>query len=273
MKIMKGRKKGKMENQITTNKLPKRNNKLIAIIIGIAAVCCIGIGIFASTALSGSKAKLKGTPDEVITSAIDNCLRQFKVENKNIKKKNGLEDYAAISDSEASKFDFDITLNSISGIEQADIINAYIKDAGIKGSLAASQSMEKMAGNLAFKQGTLTINALTAYKDGDEVGINVPQVFEHPYSVKLSTFLEDYENSSLFEMMGAQKVSQEEKEQINAALSGFADYFKGIMNLEQNEEYQKALRQFYIQILKNANLQQADSKQLTIGEKETECKV
>lgn len=208
--------------------------KKISITILIVALVTIGISTVALR--NKGYAKLKGTPDEIIIAAMENTNQKIVEEQEQLSEKLGLDKMEAILNSKAKELYFNLGLNP--------------NNQNIAGQLQVSQN--KLKGDITFTQDQKELLNLEVYRNGDTAGLNIPQLFETPYAVKLSTFKEDYQNSTLATLIGGDDALTESEEILTAA----TDYMKGIWTLKDNKQF----------IQDNLNLQRSLLKELNIKE-------
>ena len=253
----------------------KGKGKLIGIIVAVVAVLAVGIGAFAFAGQNKAAfKKLKGTPDEIVTAALSNTQQKVLKEQADMKHKLGMDQMDKIHENEATELNFNLGLQSISGIDDADIINAYIKDAGLSGTFQSTKDGKKANGNVKVTQSGIELVGASIFKDGDELGVSMPKVLDAPYAVKLSTFAEDYKKSALCKMMGGETVSDEELNEVTEILSAFGEYMKGAMTLSENKEFMTQMEALQAELIKNAEIKENGKQTLNLSNgKEKECTV
>ncbi len=265
------------ENKI--NGAKKSNKKLLAIIVGVAVVLALTVGVLAKNFMGGSGVKavnlrtLEGTPQEIIIAAMKNNQDQARSEAQWLEEKTGGKVLQDILSSEAVRLGFECTLDSIEGDEQLKMANAYIKGVGLVGDLAYTKDGDKFDASLKAKQGQLELLGYNVYKDGTEVGMDIPQLFDNPYAIKLDTFVEDYKNSAFREITGETDIDQEQLDELVAMYKAVGEYMNGILTIQSNPEYMDKFQTLYEEMIRDIDFTENGTKTVTCGSKSEVCKV
>ena len=248
----------------------KVSGKLIGGIIAAVAILAIGVGIFALNGQSKSAfKKLKGTPEEIVVAAISNTNEKCLEEQSSMSAQMGLDKVNVIQNKEASETKFNLGLEGISGIEEADIISAYIKDIGLSGTFQSTKSKDKVAGDLKLTQSGIELLGASIYKDGNEVGINIPKILDAPYAIKVDSFVEDFKKSDLGKLMNGTEISDEELNEITEIFSAFGEYMEGAMNLSTNKEFMTQTQALQTELIKNAKIKENGKQTVTLSDGST----
>lgn len=210
--------------------------------ITILLVALVTIGISAVALRNKGYKELKGTPDEIIITALENTNQKIMEEQEALNEKLGINKQEAILASKAKELYFNLDLN------EADQTN------NILGNLQLGTN--KLKGDLKLINNQKDLLEIQAYRDGDKAGLNIPQLFETPYAVKLSTFKEDYQKSALATLIGNDDFLTESNEVITAA----TDYIKGIWALKDNKQFMQENMDLQRQLLKSFNIQESSQK-------------
>ncbi|MBP3889009.1 MAG: hypothetical protein J6F30_15405 [Cellulosilyticum sp.] len=244
----------------------KISGKLIGIIVAVVAVLGIGIGIFAFEGQNKSAFKaLKGTPEEIVTQALANTSAKSIEEQNMMNTKLGSNQVGKILDEKATEMDFKVVLKDISGVEDAEILSAYIKDIGLSGNLQTTKDYNKFNGNLKLTQSGIELLGLSAYKEEDEFGISIPRILDAPYAIKLSSWLDDYKNSALYNLLGdGAEINEEDINQVTEVIEALGEYMTGAMNLSMNEEFMAQNEALQVQYIKNANIEKNGTQKVTL---------
>lgn len=262
-------------SNLTSDSGKKGNGKLIGIIVAVVAVLAVGIGAFAySSQNKAAFKKLSGTPEEIVAAAISNTNQKSLEEQADMSEKVGMNQLEKIKEKEANEMSFNIGLQGISGIDNAEIISAYIKDAGLSGTFQSTKAGDKVNGNLKVTQSGIELLGASMYKENDEIGISIPKILDAPYAVKLDTFVEDYKNSALCQMMGGETIDEEELGEVTEILSAFGEYMNGAMNLSKNKEFMTQAEAIQSELIKNAQVKENGKKAISLSDgSEKECTV
>lgn len=244
----------------------KINNKLTGIIVAVVGVLGIGIGVFAFEGQNKSGIKaLKGTPEEIVTQALANTSVKSIEEQNMMNTKLGSNQVGKILDEKATEMDFEVILKNISGIEDAEILSAYIKDIGLSGNLQTTKDYSKFNGNLKLTQSGIELLGLSAYKEEDEFGISMPRILDAPYAIKLSSWLDDYKNSALYNLLGDEaEINEEDINQVIEVTDALGEYMTGAMNLSMNEEFMAQNEALQVQYIKNANIKKNGTQKVIL---------
>ena len=253
----------------------KGNGKLIGGIIAVVALLMIGTIVFALSKKSETTfKKLTGSPEEVVMAAISNTSNKSLEEQAQINAKLGKEQIKKITEKAASEVNFNIGLQGISGVENANILSAYIKDTGLSGTFQSTKEQDKMNGSLNITQSGIEFIKASFYKDNDEVGVSIPKILDAPYAIKLDSFMEDYKKSAFYQMIGGKEMNEEEFEQISEVFSAFGEYMAGTMNLSTNKEFITQTEAVQAEFIKNAELKENGTKQVILQDgSEVEWKI
>lgn len=262
-------------NEIIKSSSKKPNGKVIGMIIAIVAVLGIGIGIFAFSGQNKAAfKKLSGTPEEVVAAALSNTNRKLLLEEEAIQKQLGGDHINSIRNKEANELSFDIVLKSMDGIEDQDIVNAYIKDLGLSGTLQSVKDGSKGNGKLSVTQSGIELLGASLYKVDNEIGVSIPKILDTPYAVKLDSLIEDYENSALYQLMGGESIDEEALAEVQEMIDAFSEYMTGAMTLSTNEEFMTQSEAVQAELIKEANLAVKGRTTLILSNgKEKECSV
>ena len=257
------------------NTYKKPRGKLIGLIIAVALIVGVSVGIFAFVGQSkGVFNKLKGTPEEIVMKAMSNTNNKILLEQEAMQEQLGVKAIESIQNQEANALNFDLVLQNVEGIENQEIVNAYIKNLGLSGSLQTVKEGSKGTGNLSVTQSGIELIGASLYKVGNEVGISIPKLLESPYAIKLDSFVEDYKKSALFELMGGQEIDEEGFTEIEQTITAFSDYMVGAMNLSTNKEFMQQSGDLQAQLIKDAALTKKDKTTILLSDgKEKECSV
>lgn len=264
------------QNLYGEKEMPKKSNgKLIALIIAVVAVLGISVGIFAFAGQNKATfKKLNGTPEEVVMTAMSNTNNKVLSEQESLQEQLGAKILKGIQDKEANELNFNLILQDIEGVENQDIVNAYIKDLGLSGTLQTVKDGSKGTGKLSVTQSGIELLSASLYKEENEVGINIPKILDAPYAVNLDSFVADYENSALFELMGGQKIDEESFKEVEEMINAFSEYLVGAMSLSTNEEFAKQFETLQANLIKDAALTEKDKTTILLANgKEKECRV
>lgn len=243
----------------------KINGRLIVGSIAIVAILIIGIVVFAFSGESKATFKqLKGTPEEIIMTAFSNTNTKSIEEQDTMDGKVGRTQVSKILDEQASEMNFNLVLQGISGVENATILSAYIKDTGLTGKFQVAKDYEKLNGNLQVTQSGIEILGMTVYKDEDEIGVSVPKILDAPYAIKTSSWIEDYKNSALCGLIGEEAISQDEMNQMTELFGGFSEYMTGAMHLNENKEYRIQMEALQAELIKNAKVVENGKETITL---------
>ena len=252
-------------NEGTPKENKKTNGKVVGGIIAGVAVLGVGVGILAFNMQDSSVfKKLKGTPEEIVNAAILNTNAKTLEEQNEVRNKMGITQLSKIQASGASELNFDLGLQGVSGMEDADLISAYIKDAGLTGTFQKTKDNNKFNGKLSVNQSGIELLSASLYKDGEELGVSIPKILDAPYAIKLDSFIEDYKNSELFKLTGNQEISEEDFNELTEILSASSEYVTGAMNLASNKQFMSKTEAVQADFLKDANLKENGKKKVVL---------
>ena len=218
------------------------NKKKLTIILSVVVVLvlALSVGVIAkiSTKSQVSTLALKGTPQEIVTAALYNTNAKLTAETEALNVLTGKELMAAIMAEEAVSMDMNGVFKGLSGVESASMFNAIMKDAGLNANLAYSLNGEKINFTVSAAQGRLEFLSLTGYKEGAEVGIDIPQLFTTPYAINLETLYEDLQTSPILEIAGIdpEMLGAIDLGEVSEAFNVFREYLTVMSTLGENSQ-------------------------------------
>lgn len=262
-------------NEVIKSSGKKPNGKVIGMIIAIVAILGIGMGIFAFSGQNKAAfKKLSGTPEEVVAAALSNTSHKILLEQEAMQKQLGGDNIKSIRNKEANELSFDLVLQSVDGIADQDIVNAYIKDLGLSGTLQGVKDGSKGNGKLSVTQSGIELLGASLYKVDNEIGLSIPKILDTPYAVKLDSLIADYENSALYQLMGGESIDEEALAEVQEMIDAFSEYMTGAMTLSTNEEFITQSEAVQAKLIKEANLAVKGRTTLILSNgKEKECSV
>lgn len=172
----------------------KKNPKLIGSLVAL------GGGVYIAGMVIAKSIVPAILPQLFVAEAFKNTHKVIGKELNLAKEKTGRALYSQIMKSEAVQTDFELQLQSIAG-KETETINRMIRGMGLSGQIKNDQKAYNLQGKLALNQNSLEMIGAEFYKNGSEVGLTVPKIFQYT-AVDLDTLIEDYYSSSLFELMG-----------------------------------------------------------------------
>ncbi len=254
------------ENQeLNFNPKKKSSKQLIILIACILGVLAVTVGALTIVNNGGKAAEvnlreLKGTPQEIVHSAILNTKDKFKSEMALIEEKNGGKSLLNILESEAVDTHFNVTIKNISGMEDDSIINAVIKDLAFQGNFLYTKDGKYWDTGLKALQGDLELIGATLYKSDQEIGIDIPKILGNPYALKLDSILEDFKNSPLYAVTEGQGIDDLEIAEVEEAFTAMGDYFTGLLNIKDNKEYIEKYNKLIEETIKGLDIEKLDEK-------------
>lgn len=262
-------------NEVIKSGGKKLNGKVIGMIIAIVAILGIGIGVFAFSGQNKAAfKKLSGTPEEVVAAALSNTSHKILLEQEAMQKQLGGDNIKSIRNKEANELSFDLVLQSVDGIEDQDIVNAYIKDLGLSATLQGVKDGSKGNGKLSVTQSGIELLGASLYKVDNEIGLSIPKILDTPYAIKLDSLIADYENSALYQLMGGESIDEAALAEVQEMIDAFSEYMTGAMTLSTNEEFITQSEAVQAELIKEANLAVKGRTTLILSNgKEKECSV
>lgn len=262
-------------NEVIKSSGKKPNGKVIGMIIAIVAILGIGMGIFAFSGQNKAAfKKLSGTPEEVVAAALSNTSHKILLEQEAMQKQLGGDNIKSIRNKEANELSFDLVLQSVDGIADQDIVNAYIKDLGLSATLQGVKDGSKGNGKLSVTQSGIELLGASLYKVDNEIGLSIPKILDTPYAIKLDSLIADYENSALYQLMGGESIDEEALAEVQEMIDAFSEYMTGAMTLSTNEEFITQSEAVKAELIKEANLAVKGRTTLILSNgKEKECSV
>ena len=254
------------QNEVMPTKNSGKGSKkitiLIASIIGVLAIT-VGLLAMGGSVNNSSKVKLralKGTPQEIVHTALLNTQDKLTSEMALLEERNGSKALADILKSEAADMNFNVKIKGVSGMENESIINAVVKDLAIQGDLAYTKEGKYFSAGLKAKQGDLELVGATLYKADQELGIDIPKVLGNPYAVKIDTLVEDLQNSPIYALAGGQSIDETQIEEFKEMFNAIGDYFNGILGVADNKEYIDKINGLYEDTIKSLNIEKLNEK-------------
>lgn len=262
-------------NEVIKSGGKKPNGKVVGIIIAIVAILGIGVGIFAFSGQNKAAfKKLSGTPEEVVAAALSNTSHKILLEQEAMQKQLGGDNIKSIRNKEANELSFDLVLQSVDGIADQDIVNAYIKDLGLSATLQGVKDGSKGNGKLSVTQSGIELLGASLYKVDNEIGLSIPKILDTPYAIKLDSLIADYEDSELYQLMGGESIDEEALAEVQEMIDAFSEYMTGAMTLSTNEEFITQSEAVQAELIKEANLAVKGRTTLILSNgKEKECSV
>lgn len=262
-------------NEVIKSGGKKPNGKVVGIIIAIVAILGIGVGLFAFSGQNKAAfKKLSGTPEEVVAAALSNTSHKILLEQEAMQKQLGGDNVKSIRNKEANELSFDLVLQSVDGIADQDIVNAYIKDLGLSATLQGVKDGSKGNGKLSVTQSGIELLGASLYKVDNEIGLSIPKILDTPYAIKLDSLIADYEDSELYQLMGGESIDEEALAEVQEMIDAFSEYMTGAMTLSTNEEFITQSEAVQAELIKEANLAVKGRTTLILSNgKEKECSV
>ncbi len=254
------------QNEVMSTKNSEKGNKKIIVLIAcIVGVLAITVGLLAMGGLgnNGSKVKLrtlKGTPQEIVHTALLNTQDKLASEMTLLEERNGGKVLADILKSEAADMNFNVKIKGVSGMENESIINAVVKDLAVQGDLAYTKDGKYWNADLKAKQGDLELVGATLYKADQELGIDIPKVLGNPYAIKLDTLFEDLQNSPMYALGGGESIDEAQIEEVKEMFTAIGDYFNGILGMADNKEYIDKVNKLYEDTIKGLDIEKLNEK-------------
>ncbi|MDF2594383.1 MAG: hypothetical protein K0R69_724, partial [Clostridia bacterium] len=169
----------------------KRLGVLIGAIIGIGMV-----GIAAAQAIVPTL-----LPKVYVGEALKNTQAALVSETQAVRELTGGALLDEILKEQAIQNNFEIRLEDMTG-EGAEEIKRMARGIGIATELKRNQENSKLLGQFTINQNSLRLLGADFYKDQEEMGFNISELFDRYMTVNLGTFVEDYNQSALCAMTG-----------------------------------------------------------------------
>ena len=169
----------------------KRLGVLIGAILGIGMV-----GIAAAQAIAPTL-----LPKVYVGEALKNTQATLVSETQAVRELTGGALLDEILKEQAIQNNFEIRLEDMTG-EGAEEIKRMARGMGIATELKRNQENSKLLGQFTINQNSLRLLGADFYKDQEEMGFNISELFDRYMTVNLETFVEDYNQSALCAMTG-----------------------------------------------------------------------
>lgn len=216
--------------------------------ITILLVAIVTIGISAVALRNGRYRQLKGTPEEIVMAAIENTNRKISKEQEALNEKLGTDKVEAILKSRTKEVYANLCLGNEAN-EEVILTNKV------------QISPNQLYGNLKLADPDKDILEAKLYRKGNKASFYIPQLFESPYAVKLSTLEEDYKASALATLLGEEDINQ-----LSQSALSVSRYLKGILTLQDNEQFMKQTFKLKEDILKNLNLKETGIRPVVLDD-------
>ncbi|MCI8336330.1 MAG: hypothetical protein HFI72_04155 [Peptococcaceae bacterium] len=168
---------------------PKK--KKTGLIIGIVAAAIV-VGGAAFAMLGGDSG-----PKKIVKEAIANSYAQSEALVAQMQEEIPFMKKAAELQDKNTHTDFNITLNSLNGIEGAEAFNLLFSGANIQGSVEMTPDMDTMSLNGALNVMGREFISATLYQSPDAIAFGLPSISQKIVGIDLNTYKKDIENSPL----------------------------------------------------------------------------
>ena len=168
---------------------PKK--KKTGLIIGIVAAAIV-IGGAAFAMLGGDSG-----PKKIVKEAIANSYAQSEALVAQMQEEIPFMKKAAELQDKNTHTDFNVTLNSLNGIEGAEAFNLLFSGANLQGSVEVTPDMDTIALNGALNVMGREFISATLYQSPDVIAFGLPSISRKIVGIDLNTYKKDIENSPL----------------------------------------------------------------------------
>jgi hypothetical protein len=169
----------------------KRLGVLIGAILGIGMV-----GIVAAQAIVPTL-----VPKVYVGEALKNTQAALVSETQAVKELTGRALLDEMLKERAIQNNFEIRLEDMTG-EGAEEIKRMARGIGIATELKRNKENSRLLGRFTVNQNSLRLLGADFYKDQEEMGFSISELFDQYMTVNLDTFVEDYNQSALCAMTG-----------------------------------------------------------------------
>ncbi len=198
---------------------PKKSG-LGKIVITAALACAVVAG-----GLFAAKAFLKPAPEKVIKAAVAATYsQQQKFEEKIYSEIPAAKPLFGGEQSDGSEGSFSLTLNSIGGIDYAQLISAMFSGLTISGESVSSQDPQAADIDLAVSHKNQHLISASIFLSPELALINVPELSQKSLSVNPQSLAEDYKNSIFYE---PSSISEQQLRSLQDSLTSALDNTQG----------------------------------------------
>ena len=232
---------GQMPDSSVQEQLVKKklSPKVIGIISAAALSICIAGAVVAKAVVP------MALPQVFVADALKTTQKVLLKEAKAIDDMTGRTLSAEIMQSAAMQTDFQLKFENMEG-EGTEYINGIIRGIGVSGQMKKQKDIQNFLGNFAINQGSLELVRADFYKNGAEVGLAIPKLFEKYITVNLETLIQDYNSSALFDLIG-EPINEEEYNTIK-------NYFETYQDQKVNPELIKNISKRSEEAFKKADI-------------------
>ena len=184
------------ESNVASKSVKKKvSPKAIGIIAAAAVIICVAGVIVAKAVIPTA------LPKVFVVDALKTTQKLLLKEAKMIDDMTGRTLSEEIMQSEAMQTDFQLKFENMEG-EGTEYINGIIRGIGISSQIKKQRDIPNFLGNFAINQGSLELVRADFYKNEAAVGLAIPKLFDRYIAVNLDTFIQDYNRSALFNLIG-----------------------------------------------------------------------
>ena len=239
----------------------KQNNS-IKVIIAIAIVTVLAIGVVlvfrggkSGAAKSVKVEALKGTPQEIINTAINNNNAKMTQEMEITNNESGYAEVINAMSKDSMKMDVGFGFNSIDGVDTLDpMVVELMEKIRVEYQVATSRKDEKFKFDLKLPIFDEEKASIVLYGDKENIGIASPILLQDTYTIPTQGFIEKLEESTLYKELGGPALTDEDKEMLNSFMEYMTYCFKVDPKEVFGEEFEKEINELTKQLISDSNI-------------------